>query len=75
MRPHDRIMRIDLPATSAQVTDQLFARIELRARRLIAVKISDETNAEPDVVQIIAVNMAAIDLPSPSVTNFDLSIS
>lgn len=40
----------------------------------VAIEIAYETNAKSDVVQVIARNMTAIDLPSPAVTDFDLSI-
>ena len=40
----------------------------------ISIEIAYETNAESDVIQVIARNMTAIDLPSPAVTDFDLSI-
>ena len=40
----------------------------------VAIEIAYETNAKSDVVQVIARNMTAIDLPGPAVTDFDLSI-
>src|SRR5207237_6781274 len=52
-----------------------FAAIELRPRRLIAIEIADQTNPERDVVQVIAVNMAAVDLPPPPVAHFNLPIA
>jgi hypothetical protein len=42
---------------------------------LIAIEIADQTNAEGDVVQVIAVNVAAIDLPAPAVPHFDLAVA
>ena len=68
-------MIADFPATLPQVTDQFFATVELRARRLVAVKISDQANPECDVVEIITVDVAAVDLSPPTVAHFDLTIS
>ena len=42
---------------------------------MIAIEIADQTNAERDVVQVIAMNMAAIDLPPPPVAHFNLPIA
>ena len=75
MRTDDRVMGIDLSAALAQVANQFFARLELRSRRLIAIEIADETNSQRDVVEIIAVHMAAIDLPPPAIAHFDLPIA
>lgn len=40
----------------------------------VAIEIAYETNTQSDVVQVIARNMTAIDLPGPAVADFDLSI-
>src|SRR6202011_4044484 len=53
---------------------QLFATIKLGARRLVAIKIADQTNSERDVVEIIAVNVAAVDLTPPTIAQFDLAV-
>ena len=70
-------MRTDLhfPAAFLEIFDQLFARFELGARRLVAVEIADETNPEPDVVHVIAVNMAAAHLLYPAVADLDLPVA
>ena len=62
-------------ATFAQVTDEFFARLELRARWLVAIKIAYQTNAQRNVVQIIAVHVAAVDLTSPAIAHFDLAVA
>jgi len=68
-------MSVDLSAALAQVTNQFFAGIELRSRRLIAIKIADQTNSQRDVVEIVAVHMAAIDLPPPAIAHLDLPVA
>ena len=75
MRFHNGVMRIDFPATLTQIADQFFARFQLRARRLIAIEIADETNAERDVVQVIAVHVAAVDLAPPAIADFDFAVA
>ncbi len=42
---------------------------------MIAIEIANQANAERDVVQIIAVDVSAIDLASPTVTHFDLTVA
>lgn len=61
-------------ATLPKVTNQLFATIKLGAGRLVAIKIADQTNSERDVVEIIAVNVAAVDLTPPTIAHFDLAV-
>jgi len=75
MRFHDRIMIPNFSAALPEVPNQFFATIELRASWLITIEITDQTNSERDVVQIITVNMAAVDLPAPAVSHFNLSIA
>ena len=38
-------MRVDFPAAFPQIIDQLFARIQLAPRRLAAIEIAYQTNA------------------------------
>ena len=75
MRPHRDLSSVDLAATFSQVADEFFARIELRARWLVAIEIADQTNAERNIVQIIAVHVAAVDLASPAIAYFDLTVA
>src|SRR5438094_8775861 len=75
MRPHGDLSSVDLAATFSQVADEFFARIELRSRWLVAIEIADQTNAERNIVQIIAVNVAAVDLAPPAIAYFDLTVT
>ena len=75
MRFHDRIVIADFSAALPEVTNQFLAAIELRASRLIPVKIADQTNAQRNVVQIVAVNVAAINLPSPTIPYLHLAVA
>jgi hypothetical protein len=75
MRPHRDLSSVDLAATFSQVADEFFARIELCARWLVAIEIADQTNAERNIVQIIAVHVAAVDLAPPTIAYFDLTVA
>src|SRR4051812_40636546 len=75
MRPHGNVTGLDPATTLAQISDQLLGRLELRAGWLIAIEISDKANAKRDVVQVIAVDMSAIDLPTPAIAHLDLSVA
>ena len=75
MRPEDSVMRIDFPAALPQIIDQLLARLQLTARRLTAIEIAYQTNAERDIVQIVAVYVPAVDLAPPAIAHFDLAVA
>lgn len=68
-------MRVDFAAAFSQIIDQLFARLQLPARRLVAIEIANQANAQCDIVQIVAVHVTAIDLTPPSIAHFDLSVA
>ena len=72
---HGNVASARPAAALSQVTDEFFARVELRARWLVAIKIADQTNAERNVVQIIAVHVAAVDLTPPTIAHFDLAVA
>ena len=75
MRPDNGVMRIDFPAPFPQIIDQLFACFQLTARRLTAVEIAYQANAERDVVQIVAMHVPAVDLAPPTIAHFDLAVA
>lgn len=62
------------PAPILEIFDQLLGRFELRAGRLVPVKIAHQADAEPDVVHVIAVDVAASRLPGPAIANLDLAV-
>ena len=75
MWPHNDIVTGSLAAALPQVADQLFARFKLCTGRLVAIEIAYQTDAERDVVQVIAVDMAAVDLTAPAVADFNLAVA
>ena len=62
-------------AAVSQKANEFLTCVELCARWLISIEIANETNAERDVVQIIAVHMPAVYLAPPSIADFDLAIA
>ena len=62
-------------AAVSQITNEFLTCVELSARRLVSIEIAYETNAERDVVQIIAVHMTAVYLAPPSIADFDLAVA
>lgn len=75
MRPHDGIMRINFSAPLPQVADQFLACFQLPPSRLAAIEVANQTNAERNIIQVIAVDMTAVDLASPSVAHLDLAVT
>lgn len=75
MWTHDQGASIALSAALPQISNQLLARFELRACRLVAIEIAHKTNAEPDVVHIITMDVAAVNLAAPPIADFDLAIA
>ena len=75
MGANDQGPSLALSAALPQIPDQLLARFQLHTGWLVAVEIAHETNPKPDVVHIIAVDVAAVDLATPAIADFDLAIS
>ena len=75
MWSHRYLASVGPAAALSEIADQFFARIELRARWLVAIEVADQTNAERNVVQVIAVHVAAVDLAAPAIAHFNLAIT
>src|SRR5881392_2866202 len=73
--PHRNRAPIGLTATFSQIADEFLGCIKLRARWLATIEIADQTNAERNVVQIIAVHVPAINLAAPAIAHFNLAVS
>ena len=78
----DLLMRIDnglaslsLADAITEISDEFPKRPDLGVGRNIAVEIPDKTDAKGDVVQIVACNMASVELGRPAVPYLDLSIA
>lgn len=75
MRTDNGVVRIDFAAALAQIFYQLFARFQLTRRGLTSVEIADQTDTQRDIVQIVAVDVTAIDLPPPTIAHLDFAVS
>lgn len=75
MRFYDRVMISNLATTLSQITDQFFTTIQLGASRLIAIKIAHQANSQGNVVQVITVDVTAVDLPTPAIADFDFAVA
>ena len=62
-------------AAVSQKANEFLTCVELCPRRLVSIEIAYETNAKRDVVQIIAVDVTAVYLASPSIADFDLAVA
>lgn len=62
-------------AAISQKANEFLTCVELCARWLVSIEIAYETNAEGDIVQIIAVHMTAVYLTPPSIADFDLAVA
>lgn len=75
MWPHRDFASVRLAAALPEIANQFLARVELRACWLITIKIAHQANTQGDIVQIIAVHVTAVDLTSPPVAHFDLTVA
>ena len=71
----NRVPSIYFADTPSQVANQFVECFVFRFSRQVPVEISDEANADRNIVQIIAVYMSAAELPVPAIADFDLAIS
>jgi len=72
---HRNRASIGLTATISQIADEFLACVKLRARWLATIEIADQTDAERNVVQVIAVHVPAVDLAAPPIAHFNLAVS
>lgn len=61
--------------TVADVGDEFLQSADLRLGGGFAIEITDETNADGDVVEVVAGNMPAVDLALPPVADLDLTVT
>ena len=69
-----RIASIHFSDSLPQVPNQFIERFKLSMGREVAIEIADQANTDSDIIQIIAVDVAARHLLHPSIANFDLTI-
>lgn len=65
----------DFSHAATQINDELIESGELGFGREIAIEVTDKTNADGDIIEVIAGHMTAIDLPRPARTYFDFAVA
>ena len=75
MSKDDGGLAFDLADTATEVRAEFIECAHLILGGCVAVEIAHETDAERDVVQVVARDMAAVDLSGPPVSDFDFSIA
>lgn len=68
-------LAFDLADTTTEIGAEFVECSHLILGGCVSVEIAHETDAERDVVQVVARDMAAVDLSSPPVSDFDFSIA
>ena len=65
----------DFSDPGAEVGAEFIESGELGLRGLVAIEIANQTNANGDIIEIVAGNVTSIDLLDPSLTDLDLAIA
>ena len=71
----DRELIVDFSNAESEIPDEFLEGFELFFSGFIAVEIANQTDPQSDVVEIIAMDMASVDLAMPAITNLDLAVS
>ena len=71
---HDRISSIHFADTPPEVADQFVKRFVFRLGRQISVEVAYEADANRDIVEIVAMDVSAVELPGPPVPDLNLTI-
>jgi hypothetical protein len=71
---YDRIFPVYFADPAPEVTDQLVERFIFRLGREVPIEVSHQADADGDIVEIIAVNVSAVQLPDPTVADLDLTV-
>ena len=74
MRAHFRLLALDFSDAVPEVGDEFGERGLLGFADVLHIEIADEADADADVVQVVAVDVAALILPVPAVADFDRAV-
>lgn len=75
MTANSGIPAVHLADTSPKIADELVEGFVFGFCGQIAIEIAYQTDADRNIVQIVAVNMATAELAKPAIPNFDLAVS
>lgn len=71
----DDLFSLGLPDAVSQKADELFQGFELFWGRFVVVVIADKADTDPDVVEVVTVDMPSRLLNFPPIADFDLSVA
>lgn len=72
---HNRPAVVDFAHTLTQVTNEFVEGCQLFLRGFVLVEVADQTDSQGDVVEIIAVHVAAVNLTAPTTSNFNFPVA
>jgi hypothetical protein len=75
MRSDDGSPAFDLSDTIAQIADKFIEGAKLGPGRLVTIKITDQTDSDGNVVEVITGHVPAVELSCPARTNFNLAVA
>ena len=71
----DRAVTLRFADSIAQVRDEFLKGPDLGLGRGVAVEIAHEADAKRDVIEVVAGDMASVELGGPAVTDLDLAVA
>lgn len=72
---HNGLLKVDFSHAKAEISDQFLKRFKLLPCRLTVVEIANQADAKRDIIEVIAVDMAAVDLAPPAVAYLNLTVA
>ncbi len=72
---HDHLLAFRFTDAISEKADEFLERLELLGGGFVVVVVADETNADADVVQVVAVDVSTCLLDFPTVADLDLSVA
>jgi len=71
----DGWLALDFSDATAEIGDEFVDGRELGFGRLVAIEVTDKADSESDIVEVIAGDVATVDLPGPAIADFDFAIA
>ncbi len=71
----DGLAPLRLPDPVPEIADQLVKCSDLRLGGQVTVEVADQTNAERNVIEVVARDMSTVELSRPPVTDLDGAVS
>ena len=71
----DGLLPPDPSHPTAQVADEFVERGELGLCGRLAIQVTDKANSDCDIIEVVARNVAAVNMPCPARTDFYLAVA